>query len=717
MIKWYSSLNLVNKLRLLILSSIIVSLIVLATIISIIVTNNSQTIIDKHLEATTALKATSMQGIMDDAVYLSNEIASYMNLALANADTTVDLQYSEYLQGLDPAVINYLQSLTLYNSKIYPNEQINYDFAKMEDYILNSAWSTISNNMDISGFEIYLEPNIFSDMPYYGIIIDDNTARNFSWTSVTDASYLNEDFYLEMKSKLEPLASSVIQKEDDVFVCRIKYPIIVNNQFGGIVFTEMIVSNFNIALGAYETLGTFMMSPELEVMYHTSMPHTIGTTFDIYFEDYEWEPIIAGINKGEAFNVVNTNTLNITRLRFFYPIEGPEGTWWAQVQVEDTEAYEDIYKLTLTMIVVSIILLVILTVVAGAIIRFVLRGLNPIVKLATQLSQGNFQIDMQVTSQDEIGQLLQNFMNMSEVLNTIIKDIENVLGEMAQGNFRVKNQIQAQYVGGFAPIKVSLMSIADNLNRSLNEINEAAREVSSGAEEIAIGSTELASGTTKQTEILTSFVSTTNHIVNSINGVIDKVEETTKISKTAQDQALEGAETMKNMLKSMDDINKSSATIAEVLQSIEAIANQTNLLALNANIEAARAGEAGKGFAVVANEVRELANRSSEIVQEIAQTIKVSINDVNKGQIMAHDTAKSLNNIIDTIEKTVTISEELYTVNIAQKDNVQELVEGTQNITQVVNNTAATSEESAAISEELAAQATNLEQLLGRFKF
>ncbi len=115
--------------------------------------------------------------------------------------------------------------------------------------------------------------------------------------------------------------------------------------------------------------------------------------------------------------------------------------------------------------------------------------------------------------------------------------------------------------------------------------------------------------------------------------------------------------------------------------------------------------------------VRELANKSSEIVHDITETIKVSIADVAHGQQMANDTAKSLNEIVATVEKTVAISEELYSINMAQKDEVKGLVEGTQEISEVVNATAATSEESAAISEELAAQALKLEHLLEQFKF
>ncbi len=167
----------------------------------------------------------------------------------------------------------------------------------------------------------------------------------------------------------------------------------------------------------------------------------------------------------------------------------------------------------------------------------------------------------------------------------------------------------------------------------------------------------------------------------------------------------------------MDDINKSSHTIAVVLQDIEEIASQTNLLALNAAIEAARAGEAGKGFAVVAAEIRELANKSSATVSEIESIIKTSVSDVENGQKMAAQTANSLNEIVDVVKQTVVISQELIEANARQKARVGELVEGADKISQVISEAGVPIQESAGISEELAAQATTLEQLLQKFKF
>ncbi|OON96929.1 MAG: hypothetical protein ATN36_04675 [Epulopiscium sp. Nele67-Bin005] len=173
---------------------------------------------------------------------------------------------------------------------------------------------------------------------------------------------------------------------------------------------------------------------------------------------------------------------------------------------------------------------------------------------------------------------------------------------------------------------------------------------------------------------------------------------------------------MNDMIISMDKINKSSLVIAEVLQTVDNIANQTNLLALNAAIESARAGEAGKGFAVVAGEIRELANRSSETVKEIEEIIKQSFLYIEEGQKMAVETENSLKDIVESVDLTADFFTELVESTKKQQSSVNQLLEGTSQISAVVQNNAATSQESASISEQLEAEAEHLKQLLKYFK-
>lgn len=351
---------------------------------------------------------------------------------------------------------------------------------------------------------------------------------------------------------------------------------------------------------------------------------------------------------------------------------------------------------------------------AKKIIKSINDPVNEIERAAKELSNGQLSgAIVTYESSDELGSLANSMRNTIKTLQIYIKDISTQLTYMAEGN--MSKVIELDYTGDFEPIKEALVNISAKLNHTLHNINQSAEEVSSGAEEIAKGATELAQGAIEQASIIQEFVATTDEIVQNIIGTVEKVNETSEISKEAKIRANEGVKVMDNMLISMKDISESSQSIAEVLKTIDSIASQTNLLALNAAIESARAGEAGKGFSVVANEIRDLANRSSETVKQIENIIKTSLKNVETGQVMANDTANALNKIVVSVDRTTEIASELLENSNQQKQSIEELVRGTRQIAEVVEGNSSTAQESAAISEELAAQAENLKNLMQYF--
>ena len=170
------------------------------------------------------------------------------------------------------------------------------------------------------------------------------------------------------------------------------------------------------------------------------------------------------------------------------------------------------------------------------------------------------------------------------------------------------------------------------------------------------------------------------------------------------------------MVSAMNDIRNTSAEIEKIIKTIEDIAFQTNILALNASVEAARAGAAGKGFAVVAEEVRNLAAKSSAAAKDTATLIESSIEAVKNGRSIADQTAQSLVNVVEGAKDVAVFVERISTASKNQKDTLERLTVGVNQISSIIQENSAMAEASAAASVKLFQQANTLRQLVDVFE-
>lgn len=348
------------------------------------------------------------------------------------------------------------------------------------------------------------------------------------------------------------------------------------------------------------------------------------------------------------------------------------------------------------------------------VLETILVPLREVEAIAQELTDGNLHSVLEYRSDDEIGRLAHSMRKSIRILGSYVDDIGRSMKMFAEGNFDVQPEVE--WKGDFVGILNSFMMFEESMAETIKGIQHVSDEVSGAADQVASSSNELADGATNQAAVVEELTAT-------VAGVSEQVEKNSQSAKQISGRVdelgtaiLESNGKMRDMVDSMNEINGASKEIDKIIATINEIASQTNLLALNASIEAARAGEAGKGFAVVANQVNVLADQSAQAAKESATLIETSVKAVEKGMVIAGQTASQLQEVAENsqiITKEVTnIAETLET----QTTEIQQINDGIEQINDVVQTNSATSEECAAASQEMSSEAENLREMIRKFK-
>lgn len=322
----------------------------------------------------------------------------------------------------------------------------------------------------------------------------------------------------------------------------------------------------------------------------------------------------------------------------------------------------------------------------------------------------------QIETGDEVEAMGKDAKDMASNMEQIIFDIEELLGQMANGNYTVRSKAPERYTGDFQKLYGAMRSLRDQMTDTLLSIGEASKQVSAGSDDLANASQSLAEGATDQAHAVSQLLASISDITETMKQSAQSAEDTCTRAQEYADKADESRHEMETMMEAMARINDTSAKIGNIISEIESIAAQTNLLSLNASIEAARAGEAGRGFAVVASQIRELADQSAKAAVDTRELIEASVHEVSAGNEVADHASRSIESVMDGIKQIAEFSKDLKVMMEEQAEAMLKAENDVNQISGVVESNAATAEEASATSQELSAQATMLDELVGQFE-
>ncbi len=439
----------------------------------------------------------------------------------------------------------------------------------------------------------------------------------------------------------------------------------------------------------------------------------------------------------------------------------PFAKWRVALRVPEGLILAPVARLRTQMIGGAALGLVLLAIGVGGMARRALRPLAEVDAAAQAMAEGDLSLEVTARSEDEVGRLAETMRRLTEAqsrmadlatavaqgdltqsleprgpkdalglalrgmadsLRTLIGGLQAVSADLEQRSRELKESVEASQAGN------------QEASRSLDDVCRASEEAARSTQQIAQGSESLARHATEATAAMEGLLASIAEVGRASRDQLSGAEE-------AWQTAQRGAGTLGSVLESIRTIERRvgesaeavrelgsrQEQIGEILSTIAQIAEQTNLLALNAAIEAARAGSAGRGFAVVAEEVRKLAERSSQATKEIGEligavrrdveaavsTMEASVREVREGAGHSDDARSALEAIVAAVRRVQDSAETVAREAAGMQRSAETVSDALSHVAAVSQETAAGSQQMSATVQETSAAIATVSSVLG----
>lgn len=370
--------------------------------------------------------------------------------------------------------------------------------------------------------------------------------------------------------------------------------------------------------------------------------------------------------------------------------------------------------------------------IAWASARLIGRPIRDVTQAMTNISSGKLETKLAHTNRtNEIGQMTNALVVFLEgeiarraqeerekqrnaETAHVVQSLSGALNDLSAGDLTVR--IADDFDGGFDVLKQNFNASLDRLQAIMKDVIATSQTIAGGSDALSQAASHLATRTEQQAAALAESAATVGQIKDSVEVTAATAKETNTMVHASRILAEQGEDVIRDTVTAMQDIEKGSQQISQIIGTIDDIAFQTNLLALNAGVEAARAGDAGRGFAVVASEVRELAQRAGDAAREIKDLIETSQRQVAQGAKLTTDANAALQKIS---EQVVQVSEKVSEIDInaqTQAQSISEISRAMNELDDLTQQNAAMVEETTAAAIELKSDVSDLQHGASIFK-
>ncbi|MFC4322582.1 methyl-accepting chemotaxis protein [Litchfieldia salsa] len=594
-----------------------------------------------------------------------------------------------------------------------------------EDY-QKTLEETIALNENTFGLGIWIDPYKYNaDSQYFGPYVY-RDAGSIVYTEdyeTAEYNYPEADWYVKGKEVGEGNISWSPPYYDealDMTLLTASVPIFQDGAFAGVITADYdltTIQNLIVNQKFEQTGHLFLVGKAGEFIAHKEKAMT-----DHISDDSDLKELGQAIEESEqGVQLFETNGKEWEAFYTTFPDTG----WKLVSAIPTSELYDGVNSLLTKSVWITAFFLLASATLIYLFSASLSKKIKQFVEKIGYLAEGDLSSPMELKSNDELGQMSDHYNRALSNLNQMFHTIRSSSEQVAASSEELSASAE-QTSGSVAEVANSIQEVAANINQQNNytqRVKESTTFIHKGMEQINDNIEKVKHSSTQTTVLAQS-------------GTADV--------KSAIEQMKEIDSTVQQTSNSINNLDNKSKQIEEIVGLINTIAQQTNLLALNAAIEAARAGEHGKGFAVVADEVRKLAEQSSQasgdikqLIHEIQDEISISVTvmkssteSTKSGIQVVGQTGQSFSEIYEAIESMTKHTEEVYdsiVYVLKEVDQMKDVVESVneiavtndeqaQNVSAATEEQAAMVEEMTASSEALAQIATELQMELGKFK-